>query len=192
MDQPEPLPREPSLNELCCLSASANIVYAVRCGRRVQPKYRPIHEDAAKMATIVDSSLCWAEMSLTRSMSIDESVRMLVEAANAVAGESSDPSDFPAYAAYHAVRGAVLTAESAAQLPMESFLEIVAASFGASRVLLASVPRLIHAQTVAALRADYDKLTQLGLGQGSERGAGVDPTVQGPLGELWVGKAPTW
>ena len=188
----EPLPREPSLNELCCLSGLANVAYAVRCGRRMQPKFNPPHEDAAVMAKIVESSLTWSEMSLRQAMPVDERVKSLVDAACAVAEATSDLSDFAAYAAFHAVRGAVLVAESPQRLSTDVFLEVVAASFGASRVLLSSIPPWLEARAIAALRADYDKLVALRLGEGAERGTGVETAVSGPLGTLWGESTPTW
>src|SRR5215207_2925304 len=106
----EQAPREPSLNELCCLTALGNVAYAVRCGRRVQPHFKPQHPDAAKMATIVDSALRWAELFVEQEMLVDDSVKALVDASYAVA-EACETMDYSAYAAYHAVRGAVLVAE---------------------------------------------------------------------------------
>jgi hypothetical protein len=188
----EELAREPSLNELCMLSGWANVAYAVRCGRRVQPKFAPAHEDVAKMAQIVESALRWTELSLQQEMPVDERVRALVEASCAVAEACSELSDFAAYAAYHSVRGAVMVTESPRGLSTDVFLEVVAAAFGASRVLLSNVPPWVHTKVIAALRADYEALARLDLGGGAERGQRVDSTMGGPLGALWAAETPTW
>jgi hypothetical protein len=190
--EPEP-PREPALNELCSLTQTGLVAYAVRCARRMQPRFvlPPETPDADKMAAVVEAAIRWAEQYAAHGTGAIEDGARLAELALAVSEATSEHTDYAAYAAHHAVRGAVLAAQ-ARQPADEVYLEIVASGFGASRVLLANLPIWLRQQGAAVLRDDYDKIVRLALGQPPQQGMFLDATATGPLGPLWPGAAPTW
>jgi hypothetical protein len=90
------------------------------------------------------------------------------------------------------VRGALFAARSSPQADSDTFMEIVAAAFGASRVLLSNVPSWLKALLIKSLRADYDVLLSLTMEGASQEGPLVDVSETGPMGTLWQGKTPTW
>ena len=190
---PEPL-REPSLNDLCCLTLLGNIAYAARCARRIQPRFQLPADahDGDKMTAVVEASIRLAEGYVVQAVAQLDQAARLTELSLAVAEATSEETDYAAYAAYHAVRGVHLAAPCGEAAGDEAYLEIVASAYGASRVVLANVPIWVRNQLVTALRGDYDKLVQLGLGNPPQRGQVFNPTITGPLGALWSGDSPTW
>ena len=186
--------REPSINELVCLSALGNVVFAVRCARRMRPKFvLPDSEpDAAKMTEFVDAALRWAEAYVSQGIGNLERANHLAEAASAIAEATYEHTDYAAYSTYHAVRGALLAAQAGETCNQEAFMEIVASAFGSSRVLLSNTPPWIRAQVVQILSADYAKLLELTATSAVQRGPFVDATEAGPLGGLWPGTTPIW
>ncbi len=191
--QPEDL-REPSLNELCCLNVLGNVVYAIRCARRMQPRFRLSAEepDAAAMTAALEESLQWAEQYVQTGGGDRERGKWLVEASSVVAEATYEDTDYAAFAVHHAIRGAMLSAAGGEVLPNEDFMEVVAAAYGSSRVVLANTPPWLRLLVLKSLRADYDRLAALTQEGASQRGSPLDSTAAGPLGELWQGKTPTW
>lgn len=191
--EPEEL-REPMLNDLCRLSALGNIAYAVRCARRIQPRFAlPATEpNAAKMKGIVDAAIRWTEEYVRTGAGAVEHGEMLAEASAAVAEATYEETDYAAYAASHCVRGALLAAQAREACDTEVIMEIVAAAFGSSRVVLANTPPWIRLLLVKSLRSDYDKLLAMTLTNTTWRGANLDPRESGPLGNLWQGDTPSW
>jgi hypothetical protein len=86
----------------------------------------------------------------------------------------------------------LLTARETTEGSTEVYLEVVAAAFGASLVLLSDMPIWLRNQAVAALRDDYHRIVKLGLGYPPHRGQLLDATAGGPLGPLWPADAPKW
>ena len=186
--------REPSLNELCSLSVLGNVAFALRCARRMRPKFiLPADApDADKMTAFVDAALCWAEEYVGQGTGKREAAEHLANVTAAIAEATCDDTDFAAYATHHAARGVLLAAKAPEACDQETFMEIVASAYGSSRVLLANTPPWIRVQAVLALRADYVKLLELGIAAATQRGLLLDATEAGPLGGLWPGKTPTW
>lgn len=193
MNEPEEL-REPSLNELCRLNLLCNVAYAVRCARRMQPRFKPPAEmaDAHKLVAIVDAAIGWAEEFAGKGEGDRERGTTLAETASHIADAISEQTDYSAYAAYHAVRGALLVAQAETSVSEEVYLEVVAAAYGSSRVLVTNAPPWIHALVMKTLRDDYEKLIALTMQHASEKGEPLDVTATGPLGGLWPGKTPVW
>jgi hypothetical protein len=190
--QPENL-REPQLNDLCCLTMLGNAVYAVRCARRMQPRFRvpgSPHED--QMKTIVNNAIGWAEKYVQTGEGLVERGEELAKVVSEIANATCDETDYAAFAAFHSVRGAILVAQNPTQADADAFMQIVAAAFGSSRVLMANVPSWFRALAVKSMLADYEKLLALGTETGTQRGPLIDATEQGPLGALWQGPTPTW
>jgi hypothetical protein len=191
--QPEDV-REPSLNELCCLSVLGNVSYAIRCALRVRSRFRLPEDfpDVPEMTAVVDESLRWANQFVQTGGGDLDRGKALVEASSAVAEATYEETEYSAFAAHHAVRGAYLSAQGGEMLARDEFMEVVAAAYGASRVILANTPPWLRLLVVKSLRADYDRLAAMTQEAASQRGTAFDPSETGPLGTLWQGKTPTW
>src|ERR1051325_4845095 len=145
--------REPMLNDLCCLSVLGNVAYAIRCARRIQPRFQvpPSTPYADKMITIVNSAIGWAELYVHTGTGIMEHAEKMVQDTAAIANATCEETDYAAFAAHHCLRGALLAAQRSGTLDEDAFMEIVAAAFGASRVLVAGVPSWFRALAIQSL-----------------------------------------
>ena len=86
---------------------------------------------------------------------------------------------------------AVVYSEEFLRNPGENdVIEVVAAAFGAGRVLAANVDTFMMDLVVAALLADVDKLVSMGHGTIPDLGPPIDPSENGPLGPLWPAGTP--
>ena len=186
--------REPMLNDLCCLSVLGNVAYAIRCARRIQPRFQVPLEvpHAAMMMAIVDSAIGWAEeYTHTGAGDVQRAEQLAADTAG-IANATCEQTDYAAFAAHHCVRAALLAAQASTQIDEGAFMEIVAGAFGSSRVLVAGVPSWFRILTLKSLHTDYQKLLELAATTGTQRGPLVDATAAGPLGALWQGPTPSW
>lgn len=186
--------REPMLNDLCCLSVVGNISYAIRCARRMQPRFQlpASMADADKMTAIVDAAMAWGEEFVQTGAGDVERGEALADATSAIAQMTCDDTDYAAYAAHHSVRGALLTAKAGGVYNQDLQMEVVAAAFGSSRVLLTNTPPWLRLRVINALRSDFDKLLAMAQTHAMPLGDRFDPCATGPLGEIWLGEKPTW
>jgi hypothetical protein len=102
-----------------------------------------------------------------------------------------DTAGYAGYAAAHAARSAIYATEFAAG-DEGAFMEALASSFGATLVLRNHCGSGSESLVRAALRADFDTLVRLRLGEPGTDGAPIDPAESGPLGPLWPAGTPAW
>jgi hypothetical protein len=191
--QPEPSPAGVSLGDLGSLTLRGNVAFAVRCARRIRPMFRLPADAAAHDARVaaVDAALQVAEDYVRGEEVSAGLVQGVAAAAYEVAEDVHDVAGYAGYAAAHAAR-AVFGATRASQNTDATIVEVIASTFGASRVLLANCGSADTRLVLAALRADFDALLGLQLGRPGEAGKPVDVSEAGPLGILWPAGAPPW
>ena len=179
------------LNDLGGLTLRGLVAYASRCARRALPMLQmPADHPAREACTrAVGSALRHAEGFARGESFAAEELQAVSDDAHEVADTVSEFAGYAPYAAAHAVRGA-LVAGPAARGSEPHFLEVIASAFGASRVIQANVSSAHVERVVRAIRADFDKLLELNLGNPGELGQAVEPSVEGPLGELWPAGMP--
>jgi hypothetical protein len=185
-------PRPIGLDELAQLTMRANVAFAARCARRMRPWFK-LPADAARrieQTAAVDGAIAVAE-EFCRGLSLE--IGRAAEAARVAAMVAEETYEDTNYAGFAAVRAAeaAACAEEAVRNPSDSgMIEVVAAAFGAGRVLAANAGAFTQHIVVAALRDDIDKLLQLAHGTIQDLGPPVDPSETGPLGPLWPGATP--
>jgi hypothetical protein len=174
------------------LTLRGNVAFAARCARRIRPLVHLRDDAPARAARLqaLDAALQLAE-DFARGEEVPAGLAQGVAAAtHEVAEDTYEVAGFAVYAPAHAVRG-VFQAARAAQ-GEETFVEVIAAAFGASRGLVVNSGPGVEQFVLAALRADFEALLRLHLGRPGELGAPVDASEVGPLGTLWPAGTPPW
>jgi hypothetical protein len=186
-------PREVSLSDFGQLTLRANVVYAERCARRVRPGFE-LPADAPRrreQMAAVDAAIRVATAFCRGVPTEPGQAAAAVRLAEVAAEENCESTGYTGYAAVRAAQ-AVVYAEEFLRNPGENdVIEVVAAAFGAGRVLAANVDIFMLDLVVAALLADVDKLLSLGHGAIQDLGPPIDPSENGPLGPLWPAGTPT-
>jgi hypothetical protein len=182
-----------TLGDLGSLTLRGNVAYAARCARRVRPLFRLPADAAAHDARIaaIDAALQVAADFAHGEEVPAGLVQGVAAAAYEVAEDVHNVAGYAGYAAAHAAR-AVFGATRASANADATFVEVIASTFGASRVLLANCGSADERLVLAALRADFEALLRLRLGRPGEPGEPVDVNEAGPLGPLWPAGAPPW
>jgi hypothetical protein len=95
-----------------------------------------------------------------------------------------------AYAAAHAARCAAEAIRAGEHANDNIAMEVVAAAYGANRVALSggTGQRLDEDSAIkvrSAILADYEMLCKIGGGSFRDLGDPIDPSEDGPLGDLW-------
>jgi len=185
-------PREVTLQGLAQLSLRANVAFAVRCAKRMRPFFA-IPVDAPRrreQVAAVDGAIRVAT-AFCQSLPPESGLAAAaVQRATAVAQETCQFTRFSGYAAVRAAEAAAC-AEEVVRNPAASRIEVVAAAFGAGRVLAANADRGALDLVVAALCADLEKLQTLAPRGTEPLGPPLDPSETGPLGSLWPAGTPS-
>ncbi len=187
-----PPPAGVSLGDLSNLTLRGNVAFAARCARRVRPLVNMPEDSPARAARLeaMDAALRLAE-DFARGEDVSVGLAQGVAGAAAEVAEATyETAGFAVYAPAHAVRGVFHAARTVEG--QQGFVEVIAAAFGASRVLLVNGGSASEALVLAALRADFEALLRLRLGRPGELGGSVDCSEAGPLGTLWPAGAPPW
>jgi hypothetical protein len=187
-------PRTVGLNDLGQLPLRANVAFAVRCAQRIRPCFRlPAgsprrHEQTAAVDRAIRAAAAFCLGLPAEAGEAAASAR----AAAVVAEETSESTSFSGFGAVRAAEAAAY-AEEWARNPSDSNLtEVVAAAFGAGRVLLANSDAFAHDLIVSALYEDVQNLLRLAGGSSEDVGPPIDPSESGPLGPLWPAGVPVW
>jgi len=181
-------PRAVGLGDLGQLTLRANVAFAVRCAMRVRPWLRL----SAAQLEAMDAAI---EIAVAFCRGFTQEAGQAVAVAGRAAVVAEETCTFTRFASYGPVRAAeaVVRAEECVRKdPGHSATEVVAAAFGAGRVLAANADESDTELIVAALSADAAKLRSLSKGTCVDLGSSFDPTEAGPLGVLWAGGAPPW
>jgi hypothetical protein len=184
-----------TLSHLGQLPLRANVAFAVRCAQRIRPRFL-LPEDAPRRReqfAAVDGAIRVAA-AFCRGLSGAEPGRAEEAARRAaiVAEETGQMTSYAGYAAAHAARAAADAEEVAGNKAGAKPLEVVAAAFGAGRVLAANAGAFDLHRVAAALYADVQKLLSMAQSSCEELGSPVDPGEDGPLGALWPDGTPVW
>jgi hypothetical protein len=187
-------PRAVALGDLGRLTMRANVVFAVRCAQRMRPCFN-IPADAPRrreQMAAVDAAISVAAAFCEDLPAEPGRAAMVARTAEVVAEETSEITGFAGYAAVRAAEAAAC-AEDVLRDPVgSSVTEVVAAAFGAGRVLAANTDAFTLDLVVEALYADMEKLLRMAHGTCVDLGPPVDPSESGPLGPLWPAATPAW
>ncbi len=187
--QPEPV-EEVSLFEVAQLPLRAAVAFAARCARRMQPSCQRIPADTPERKAQLEA----IEAAIRLAEECARAVPGDADAAEAVAAETFNIGEavgqFANYAPYCASHAARAAHWAYAPDLDQNYTEVIACTYGASRVVQTNADMLLKDMIVAALRADYERLVSLGLGQQAEIGKPIDPSETGPLGPLWPAGSP--
>ena len=181
-----------TLSDLAQLTLRANVAFAVRCAQRLRPCFKlpPDAPRRREQILAVDAAIRVAAM-FCRGVPVEAGrAADTVRVAAAVAEETCEFTRFAGYAAVRAAE-AVACAEEVVCNPNDAnVIEVVAAAFGAGRVLVANAEVFALEQVVAALFQDMENLRILAPGASVDLGAPFDPLENGPLGPLWPSGVP--
>lgn len=185
-------PRAVTLSDLSMLTLRANVAFAVRCAQRLRPCFElpidaphRIEQIAAVDAAIgVATAFC---------QGVPAQPGRAAEAVLAAAVVAEETCDFTRFAGYGAVRAAEAAANAEAFVNHQdesSSMEVVAAAFGAGRVLAANADLFTLDVVVHALHVDLENLLVLARGINQDLGLPVDASESGPLGPYWPAGVP--
>jgi hypothetical protein len=181
-----------TLNDLAELTLRANVAFAVRCAQRVRPCFKlPAEAPRRREQTAAVDEAIRVASAFCRGL--PEAAGRAAAAARAAGVVAQETGEFTRYAGYAAAHGASAAAhaEEVVRDPKHSCMtDVVAAAFGAGRVVVANVDAYAHDLVVAALHADLVQLLLLAAGTTADLGPPVDPSETGPLGPLWPAGVP--
>jgi hypothetical protein len=186
-------PRPVGLNDLAELTLRANVAFAVRCAQRLRPCFvLPAdaprrHEQTAAVDAAIRVAAAFCQGQPVEVGRAAAAVRL----AAVVAAETCEFTGFAGYAAVRAAEAAACAEEVVSNPSGSDITTVVAAAFGAGRVLAANADAFALDLVVAALYADMENLRRLAPGGSEDLGPPVDPSESGPLGSLWPTGTPT-
>ena len=181
-----------ALGDLAQLTLRANVAFAVRCALRLRPCF-DLPADAPgrlEQMAALDGAIRVA-LAFCRGLP-GEAGRAIAAArlAAVVAEDTCEATNFAGFAAVRAAEAAA-NAEEFVRNPSDAgIMEVVAAAFGAGRVVAANADAFTLDLVASALRGDVDRLRSLAPGASKELGVAIDPAEDGPLGPLWPAGAP--
>jgi hypothetical protein len=187
-------PRVVGLHDMGRLTLRGNVAFAVRCAQRMRPCFK-LPADASRrrqQMAAVDGAI---RVAAAFCQGLPLETGQVAAAARAAGVVAEETCEFTGYAGYAAVRAAEAAAyaEECIRNPSDSsIMEVVAAAFGAGRVLAANTGAFTLDLVAAALYADMEKLLSLAHGTCEDLGPPVDPSESGPLGSLWPAGTPAW
>ncbi len=118
--------------------------------------------------------------------------------AHAFRGTTSGSRGYAAFAAGHAANTVVHWTEHESENVTSAGQEVVAAAYGAYRIILAYNRACLVLEPdrafdiLLAVKSDYVKLRELGLGEFGQLGEVVECSEDGPLGLLWPDPTVPW
>jgi hypothetical protein len=190
--------REITLQDLGQLCLRATVAFAARCARRVRPGMNTLPDDFPDLEgalAVCDIAITAAEDYAQAKMIPQAKAQEMATAAMEVAEAAFPYRRLGAYAAAHAARCAAEALRAGEHANDNIAMEVVAAAYGANRVALTggTGQRLDEDSATkvrAAILADYEVLRKIGGGSFREMGDPIDPSEDGPLGDLWPDGAP--
>jgi hypothetical protein len=186
-------PRAVTLGDLARLPMRANVAFAVRCAQRLRPCFQLPAEapDRLEQLAALETAIGVAT-GFCQGLPLEAgSAAAAVRGAAAMAEETCEFTRFAGYAAVRAAEAVAYAEEYANQQSDSSTMEVVAAAFGAGRVLAANVDPFLLDLVVNALYRDLEGLLALVHGTNEDLGVSIDPSEDGPLGSYWPAGVPT-
>ena len=181
-----------TLGDLAQLTLRGNVAFAVRCAHRIRPRFQ-LPSDAPRrreQIAAIDAAIRVATAYCQGQPLEPGRAAAAARAAAAVADETCESTSFAGFGAVRAAEAAA-NAEEQVRNPTDSALtEVVAAAFGAARVVAANASVYELDLIVRAMFADMEKLRSLQARASHDLGPAVDPSESGPLGPLWPEGAP--
>lgn len=187
-------PRAVGLSDLGGLTLRANVAFAVRCAQRLRPCFKLAADAPGRREKLaaVDGAIRVASAFCQGFPGEAGRAAAAAQRARLVAEETGPDTRFAAFAAVRAAE-AVAQAEEFIRTQADfNATEVVAAAFGASRVLSANADADTLDLVMAALVADATSLRSRAHGSCLQLGPSVDPSDRGPLGPLWPNGTPSW
>ncbi len=185
-------PRAVSLSDLGQLPMRSNVAFAVRCAQRLRPCFRLTAQAprGREQVAAVDAAI-GAATAFCSGLPLEPGhAAAAARKASAVAEATYEFTSYAGFAAVRAAHAAACAEAVVGKAPDMDVTEVVAAAFGAARVIAANVDANALDLVVAALYEDVQKLLALARTGVGELGAPVDPAESGPLGALWPAGAP--
>jgi hypothetical protein len=187
-------PRTISLSDLAQMTLRGNVAFAVRCAERLRPCFE-LPADAPRrreQIAAVDAAIRVAA-AFCRGLPVEAGrAAAAAKLAGVVAEETCESTRFAGYAAVRAAAAAAHAEEYVHGKSDSSISEVVAAAFGAGRVLAGNSDLFTQDLILAALFADMENLVSLAKGASQDLGPPIDPSESGPLGSLWPAGTPAW
>ncbi|WP_149113837.1 hypothetical protein [Limnoglobus roseus] len=168
------------LNELGSLTTRGLAAFAARAARRAMELYRPSTDDERTAAEYFLNAIDYADSAARGDAS--ELPVALLDQLFSLADQVAATAGYAGFAAAHAARVGARSIAGAADQTAQ--LELIASTFGATRVLYTASGDALETVINTALRTDFDALIRLDLGPAATPGQGVDPSPNGPLGPL--------
>jgi hypothetical protein len=192
--------QELTLQDLAGLPLRALVAWAARCARRVLPILNNSPDGPDKNLAVQRAA---AAVQLAEDFARDEIIWLeqftaLGPAAYAAARDSLGEGQYAVCAAGHAASAAALAHQFRHSHRTDDAMELVAAAWGAYRVVLSFVQGPVRrdlftgAMVLAVVHAEFDRLLSFDLGRFGEAGRPLDPGEAGPLGPLWPEGPPSW
>jgi hypothetical protein len=187
-------PRVVGLSDLGQLTLRGNVAFAVRCARRMRPCFKlPADAPRRRLQMVAVDGAIRVAAAFCQGLPVEPGqAAAAARAAGVVADETCEFTQFAGYAAVRAAEAAANAEEVERDRSNSRVIEVVAAAFGAGRVLSANTDPSTLDLVVAALHTDLQKLLSLGHGTCEDLGPPVDPSEGGPLGPLWPAGTPAW
>ncbi len=185
-------PRVVSLSDLGQLTLRGNVAFAVRCAQRIRPSFQ-LPADAARRReqyAAVDGAIRVATAFCTNAPPEPGRAAAAVRLAAVVAEETYEYTNFAGFGALRAAEAVEQAEKVLSNAKDASVTEVVAAAFGAGRVLAANTDCFSLDIVANALYADLTMLLSLAGGSIEDLGPTIDPSESGPLGPLWAAGRP--
>ncbi len=180
MDTPTPPASPVGLNELGSLTTRGLAAFAARVARRAMTLYRPGNDEERTAREHFDNAIEYAESAARGEAS--ELPGAILDQLYELADQVASGAGYAGFAAAHAARVGSRSIRGAAD--HTAHLEIIASTFGATRVLYTASGGAAEPAINTDLRADFDELLRMNLGESASPGLAVDPSDTGPLGPL--------
>jgi hypothetical protein len=193
-------PGELTLQDFGQLPLRALVGLAARCARRTLPVLNGSPDSPGKIHALKNAT---AALQLAEDFARDgiiwlQAFNTLGQQAYEAAHDNLGEGQYVAWAAGHAATAAALANRLLERPSMDDAMELVAAAWGAYRVLLSFVrgpirhDPLTGDMVVGVLRAEYARLLELDLGRFGQAGKALETSDEGPLGPLWPEGPPCW
>lgn len=178
---PGPALADVSMVDLADLPSRGSLAIAVRCVHRLAPCFQlpADFEDRDACQSIYDAALARATHFAAGGADDGERLEELVQVAYQMAELTAEATHYGGYAVAHAVQAVVHAREVDAGAEGNRKMQLVAAVFGACRVVIQRCRSLGSEAGLIALRADLETLKDVPCAPG------IDPSDSGPLGSYW-------
>jgi hypothetical protein len=180
------------LNDMGQLTMRGNVAFAVRCARRMRPCLDLLDNTPSKQEQLaaIDAAIEIAAAFCRGLPAATGRAAAAAQLAGAVAAETGKFTRHAGYAAVRAVEAAAYAEEGIRNSSEGGKIEVVAAAFGAGRVLTGNVDTFALDLVLAALFSDVKLLKEMAHGTCADLGLPIESSAAGPLGQLWPAGTP--